>query len=80
MRAPSWFAICCATSSFPPLRKYSVMPVARVWQPIFVSLPAPSDHAVNVGLAHRFFVSCPCEKGNYLVAAKDLFQVGNDVP
>ena len=26
-------AICCATSSLPPLRKYSVMPVARkVWQ------------------------------------------------
>ena len=33
VRALSWLAICCATSSLPPLRKYSVIPVARnVWR------------------------------------------------
>jgi hypothetical protein len=43
VRALSWFAICCAISSLPPFRKYSVMPVARkVWHPIFVLMPASS--------------------------------------
>ena len=41
MRADSWPAICCATSSLPPFCRYVVMPVARkLWQLIFVAMPA----------------------------------------
>ena len=41
VRELSWLAICWAISSLPPFRRYSVMPVARkLWQPIFVSMPA----------------------------------------
>lgn len=41
MRALSWFAICWATLSFPPFRRYSVTPVAgRLWYPIRVGILA----------------------------------------
>lgn len=41
VRADSWFAICCATSSLPPLLRYSVIPVAlKEWLPILVHTSA----------------------------------------
>ena len=41
VRADSWLAICWATSSFPPFRRYSVIPVARkLRQETRVRMPA----------------------------------------